>query len=417
MDSIITRKGWKRWARPKYVTGLVVFLVAVAASVLLLNGFRRHTLRTDLSRLQVATVSRGKFDEFIAVTGTVQPLKTVILVALAGGIVEEKMLEDGAMVQKGTPILKLSNQDLALDYMNRETALLDQLNNLRNTSINLEQSHLNMRQQLLDLENQYRLAERTYKVNQRLMGDSLISADEFFRSKENFENLKSKKDLLAETVSKNEKFKNYQTGQLEFSSNLIQRNLENLRSNLENLLICSPADGQLTGMNIETGQNITKGEKVAEIDLLQGYRVNALVHELYISRISPGLKAKVSFGGKDFELVVDKIYPQVNKGQFRVDLKFSHDVPQGIKYGQTLQVRLSLGETTTTLLLKKGGFFQQTGGNWVFVLHNGKAGKRKTSFGRQNPDFFEIKDGLTEGEQVIISSYEVFGDAEELIIE
>ena len=413
MDRVIVNRSRKR--RSFFVV-LGLCLVLVCAYFFTLS-FRESAFRIEASRVQVATVQSGPFEEYISLTGTVDPLKTIIVVSLESGIVEECLAEDGARTQDGQVLFRLSNQDLQLDFMNRETALLDQLNNLRNTQISLEQTAYNYRQQLYELEALYRQAEMNYQSSEKLYADSLIARQEYETAKSNYISLKNRFRLLSETTKKNSEFKDYQAEQLRFSSSLIRRSLETLRNSLGKLEVQAPAAGLLTGFNVEIGQHINKGEKVAEIDLKQGYRLRALVDEIYISRISKGLKATLEFGGRTWTLHTDKLYPQVNNGQFRVDLLFDSTAPAELKYGQNLQLRLSLGEPAPSLLLKRGGFYQKTGGSWVFVLEGNKALKRSTSFGRQNPDFFEIHSGLGEGERVIISSYDIFGDADVIILE
>lgn len=413
MDRKIEKKGVEKYKRWLWGAGAVCALGVVW---LLLHSFSAGTVKVQKQKIQTAKIEKGNFDEFIAVSGVVQPLKTVIVVALQGGIVEEKYLEDGARLEKSVPVLKLSNQDLQFDFMNRETALLDQLNNLRNTTINLEQAHLASKQQLIQLENELKQAERIYFTNKRLVTDIVISKEEFRSSEDAYHSLKDRVALLRETVSSNERFKNYQSQQLQNSSGLIMKSLETLKQSMELLTIESPADGQLTGLNVEIGQHIEKGAKVAEVDLLKGYRVNAQVDELYISRISKGLKAKATFAGREYNMEVVKIYPQVTNGQFRVDLHFLDSFPKEMKYGQTLQIRLTLSEPTRSLLVKKGGFYQKTGGNWIFVVEDRRAVRRPIRLGRQNPDYLEVLEGLYEGEEVVISSYETLGDAKTLII-
>ncbi|MDX5320832.1 MAG: HlyD family efflux transporter periplasmic adaptor subunit, partial [Bacteroidota bacterium] len=318
---------------------------------------------------------------------------------------------------KGDLILKLSNQDLELDFMNRETALLDQLNNLRNTQISLVNTGFAYQQQLADLEAQLHQAKFQWKANEKLYRDSLISYQEKETSRSNYQSLEKRVGLLEKTIQQHESFTKIQSEQLHFSSSLIRKSLETLRKSLDMLELQAPASGLLTGLNLELGESVIKGQKVAEIDLQKGYLLEALVDEVYINRLQTGLKARVDLDGKSHDLRIEKIYPQVKDGQFRVDLTFVGPTPNTLKYGQSIQIKLSLGDAAPSLLLKRGGFFQKTGGNWVYVLEGNKALKRSTSFGRQNPDFLEILSGLHEGDQVIISSYSLFGDADEIVIE
>lgn len=412
MDRVIENKARKR--RPLFWGGGA--LLGLVLLYFFTQSFSKTIFRIDASRVQIAEVTQGNFDEYIAVTGTVEPLRTVIVVSLESGIVEEKYKEDGIRVEKGEALFKLNNQDLQLDFMNRETALLDQLNNLRNTQINLEQTSYNYQQQLFDIDRQFQQAEFDFKAAEMLMADSLISRQEYQTARSNYHSLKNRQALLKTTTEKNADFKDFQAEQLTFSSSLIRRSLESLRNSLGKLTVRAPASGLLTGLQVEIGQLINKGEKVAEVDLKMGYRLHALVDEIYISRMNKGLAAVIEFGGKAYPLRTDKIYPQVTNGQFRVDLLFDGTAPEGIKYGQSMQIKLSLGEPAPSLLLKRGGFFQKTGGAWVFVVEGNRGLKKSTAFGRQNPDFLEVKEGLKKGDRVIISSYDIFGDADEIIL-
>ncbi len=405
------RRSTKRWF---WLAGVLMLL---AVAYLLTQSFRQSSFRIDENKVEVTEVIAGNFEEYITLTGSVEPLKTVQVVALTSGIVQEKLVEDGKVVTTGDMLFKLNNQDLQLDFMQRETALLDQLNNLRNTEITVENTSFNYLQQLASLENEYEQSRITWVANQSLIKDSLISRQEFENSRSSFVSLEKRKTLLEQTISNHQAVQKIQASHYQFSSSLIRKSLETLRSSLDMLELRAPASGLLTGLDIEIGQSINKGQKVAEVDLQKGYRLNALVDELYISRVQAGLKAEIQFGGKAYTLHTEKIYPQVTNGQFRVDLLFDSIPPAALKYGQSLQIRLSLGDPAPSLLLKRGGFYQKTGGSWVYVLEGNKALKRSTSFGRQNPDFLEILDGLHPGDQVIISSYAIFGNADIIVLE
>lgn len=405
------RRSTKRWL---WLLGVVALLLA---AYLLTHSFRQSSFRIEANKIEVAEVIAGNFEEYITLTGNVEPLKTVQVVALTSGIVQETLVEDGKVVNAGEMLFKLNNQDLQLDFMQRETALLDQLNNLRNTEITVENTSFNYLQQLASLENEYEQARITWNANQSLYKDSLIARQEYENSRSAFVSLDKRKTLLEQTISNHQAVQKIQASHYQFSSSLIRRSLETLRNSLDMLEVRAPASGLLTGLDIEIGQSINKGQKVAEVDLQKGYRLNALVDELYISRVQAGLKAEIQFGSQIYTLHTEKIYPQVTNGQFRVDLLFDSIPPTALKYGQSLQIRLSLGDPAPSLLLKRGGFYQKTGGSWVYVLEGNKALKRSTSFGRQNPDFLEILDGLQAGDQVIISSYAIFGNADIIVLE
>ena len=414
MDRAIQKSKWEKY-RKFILSGIAIAIMTLLYSSFF--SFKTRSLNVAKEKLSVETIQKSFFQEFIAINGNVRPMRTIALVAIVGGIVQEKYLEDGAFVKQGDPLLKLSNQDLQLDFMNRETALLDQLNNLRNTRISMEQNHLKLMQQLLDMENDYTLKKRTYEINKQLIKDKIIATNEYQQSEDGYKSASNKYELLKQSVYKDSVNNNYQIQQLNFSSDLIQKNLELVKQNMDNLVIKAPVSGQLTTLNAEIGENKTKGESLGQVDVMEGFKVNAKIDEHYISRISPGLKGEFDLNGSSYSLTVKKVYPQVKDGQFQVDLEFEKNVPKDIKQGQSLQVRLTLGEATQAVLVNKGGFFQKTGGNWIFVIINNKAVKRNIKLGRQNPDYYEVIEGLTPGEKVITSNYEVFGDAEELNFE
>lgn len=414
MDRVIQKTAWqknRRWI----ISGSAIALLAGVYVLVSFTSGRR--LNVERERLTIETVKQDRFEEFIAVTGTVQPIRTITLVAVDGGIVQEKYLEEGAEVKKGDSILLLSNQDLQLDFMTRETALLDQLNNLRNTRISLEQSHLTMKQQLLDVENQLAKAKRDYEVNEKLNKSNLVAKKDYDDSYDQFHYLQNKYALLRQTVKQDSTLKAQQIVQMESSSSLIQSSLEQLKRNMDNLVLRAPADGQLASLTAEIGQNKTKGENIGLVDVKEGYKVRAGVDEHYISKVFPGLKASFDFDGKSYTMEVKKVYPQVTNGQFQVDMEFDKEVPSGVRQGQSLQVRLTLGAPAPAVLVGKGGFFQKTGGNWIFVVNGNKAEKRSIRVGRQNPDYYEVLEGLKPGEQVVTSGYETFGDADVLVLD
>jgi HlyD family secretion protein len=393
--------------------GSIVLLLVIYN---IINAGAVSRLNVDLDKISIDTINEGTFQEFIPIIGAVQPLKTIMLDAVEGGRVEEKFIEDGSFVKKGDPILRLSNSDLLLDFMNREALLLDQMNNMRNTKIAMEQNHLQLKQQLLDIEFSYLESQKNYERSLQLYKEKVLAKAEFEKIEDSFFYLSNKRKLLAETVKKDSIFKEFQNEQLGSSVNLIQRNLEMVKQSLENLTVKAPISGQLTALNAEIGENKVKGVNLGQIDVLEGFKVRAGVDEHYISRVVIGQKGNFSFDGKTYSLVIKKILPQVNNGQFQVDMQFEEETPAGIKQGQTLQIKLALGDINKAVLVERGGFYQKTGGNWIYVIQDKTAFKREVSLGRQNPDYYEVLRGLKEGEVVITSSYDVFGEADELVI-
>jgi HlyD family secretion protein len=287
---------------------------------------------------------------------------------------------------------------------------------MRNTRISLDQNVLQTKQQLLEIEFSYQDKKRNYERNKLLFQQKVIPLVEFEKIEDDYNYTASKRLLLLENFKKDSVLKKMQITQIENSSQLIEKNLAMLKENLDNLLIKAPISGQLTALSVEVGENKQKGENIGQIDVLEGFKVRANVDEHYISRLTTGLTAEFTFDNKKHLLEVKKIFPKVVNGQFQVDLEFKGSIPEGLKQGQTLQVKLSLSTTTKALLLKRGGFYQKTGGNWVYLVAGDKAVKIDVKLGRQNPDFYEITDGLKSGDKVIVSSYDVFGEADELLL-
>ncbi|MEO8590077.1 MAG: efflux RND transporter periplasmic adaptor subunit [Flavobacteriales bacterium] len=403
----------KRFIALGCVGGVALLIIAFWTS-----SFATSRVRVDEAKLQIGTVEKGLFREFIPVTGTVQPIQTVFLDALEGGTVKQRFVEDGHMLKAGEPIIELSNPQLHMDAMNREAQLLDQQNNLRNTRLAMDQQTTRLRDELLNLEKDLKRLERDQHVDERLMHDSLIAPNTFMGNRENLEYMHAKHKLLVRNLQSDSVFRSTQVGQITSSLELIQQNLLFLRENLQNLVIKAPIDGQLSGLNVEIGQTKQRGERIAQIDVLNGFKVRVRVPEHYVSRVSIGLHGTFTHAGKEHEIELFKVYPEVSNGEFDVDLRFVGEAPADIRRGQTFQVRLQLSEDLQAVMLPRGPFFQDTGGQWVYVIDaSGTATKRTVKLGRQNPDMYEVLEGLQPGDRVVTSRYVAFNDADELIIQ
>jgi HlyD family secretion protein len=302
--------------------------------------------------------------------------------------------------------------------MNREAQLYEQINNLRSTRITMEQFKLDLSQQVLDIEYQLREKERAYKQNSELWEKGLLSKEEYLKSKDDAEYFARLFEQKKDKQEQDLKLRNAQVDQLESSVMNLQNNLEIINENLENLTIKAPVTGQLASLNADIGELITSGTRFGQIDVLDGYKVRIPIDEHYITRVNLDQKGEVEIAGIKYELKINKIYPEVRDGRFEVDMNFTGTQPDDIKRGQNLQVKLELGNLSKTVLLSRGGFYQSSGGNWIFVFDEpgGTAVKRKIRLGRQNPEYFEVLDGLASGEMVITSSYDNFGDAEKIIL-
>ena len=392
---------------------VTIILSLLLASVTL----GRDRVRVARDRVGTGVVVQGQFREYIPVTGTVQPIRTVFLDAVQGGVVEEVFLEDGHPIQAGEPILRLANQQFQMDAINREAQLLDQQNNLRTTRLSMDQQTNTWKQQLLQLEYDLKQLERTYRLNEGLKERDLVAPQEYERSREEYELALERRDLLKANIRNDSLFRRSQEGQIDASLELIDDNLAFLRRSLENLTVRAPIDGQLSGLRAEIGQTIAQGIRIAQIDVLDAYKVRARIGEHYVARVGEGLSGTFSFAGGDHQLTVAKVYPEVSNGEFEADLYFTGDAPDGIRRGQSLQVRLQLSEDMQAVMVPRGAWFQDTGGSWVYVLKDGVAVKRDVELGRQNPDHYEVRSGLQPGDTILTSRYEAFNNAGEVLLE
>ncbi len=395
--------------------------VGVTALCLLYWAFisESHSSRDiDQSRITVSTVETGLFQEYIPVIGTVLPIRTVYLDAMEGGRVEAVIREAGSLIAKGDTILELSNTALLLDIMNREAQLFEQRNNLRNTRLAMQQNALDLEGRLVELDYQITLAQRAYTRNTELVQRNLISRDEFETSQDEHAYLIKRRDLTIRTQQQDSLFRNMQIEMLEESVERIQANLVVVRQNLENLFVRAPVNGRLTSLNAEIGESKTRGERLGQIDIMDGFKIRAAIDEHYIARIDIGLEGEFPLAGNNYRLSVIKNYPEVRNGRFEVDMAFVGDIPPNIRRGQTVHIRLELGALTQCVLLPRGFFYEKTGGRWVFVVdQTGEtAVRRNIRIGQQNPQTFEVLEGLAPGDRVITSSYESFGDVRTLVL-
>lgn len=415
MDKRIEKKTWTI-KKIIYVAGGAALAILVLYA--LIFGSRDSKLNVKSERITISTVERGDFQEFIAVTGNLVPIRTHYLDAVEGGRVETVYLEAGTYVNKGDKILKLANTNLLLDIMYREAELFQQSNNLRNTKLDMARNSLQMRRELLELEMAIRKRKRIEESNEILADKQLISSREFEESKDDLEFLEKKMLLTMEMHEQDSIFRENQILQLESSLERMQENLEIVKQNLENLIIKAPVSGNLTSLNAEIGESKSRGERLGQIDILDGFKVRVSIDEHYIARISAGQKGSFVFSGETYKLSIDKVYPEVLSGRFEVDMVFDGEEPEGIRRGQTLRIRLELGDLSEATLLATGGFYQKTGGRWVYVLDESgnNARKRQIHLGRENTMFYEVLDGLEPGEKVITSSYDNFGDVDQLIM-
>ena len=415
MDRVIAKRKWSK-KRILTIAGVVGICALATAAILATTGKKR--LNVDSERITISEIKSGTFQEFIPVTGVVLPITTIYLDAVEGGRVEEKYVEDGAMMRKGEPILRLSNTDLELSLANQQTSVFDVLTQMQNTKNNAEQNTIRQLNQMADVDNALTEAERVYRLNKKLYDQKVIGFQEYKASENNYNYQLRRKNLTEQTLRSDSFSTRQQLSQMGTSYSQMQNVLALTRRKVGDLVVRAPVDGQLTSLDAEIGQSKNKGERLGQLDVLSGFKVRVDIDEHYISRIYGGLKGEFTFANKDYELVIKKIYTQVSNGRFQVDMEFVGEVPQGIRRGQTLQVRLALSDETTALLVPKGGFFQETGGNWIFkVSESGSTAYRvDIQLGRQNPDYYEVLQGLKPGDKVVTSSYENYDDMQELVL-
>ena len=415
MDKKIEKKKWTPKRILTYGGGGLLFIFII---YLLIFADKSSKLNVESDRITVSEVKYGPFQEFIPITGTVQPIKTFFLDVSEGGRVVKKFVEEGDFVNVGDPIIKMDNAELTLSVIYNQANVFSQINSLRSTRLSMEESKLNLRSQLLDIEYDLMDKRRTYENDKVLFEKNLISKNEYDRAKEQYDFAVQKRDLTLETFKQDSLFRAQQISQLEQSVETLQSNLGVTKTQLENLTVRAPIKGQLTALNAEIGQSIARGENLGRIDVIDSNKVRASIDEHYIARVMPGQMGEFTFNGKDYRLIIKTVFPQVTNGRFEVDMHFVGVVPNGIRRGQTLQIKLELGEPDKAITIDRGGFYQTTGGQWIFVVDKSGdyATKRNIKLGRQNTNSFEVLDGLKPGEKVITSSYDTFGDVDKLVL-
>lgn len=415
MDRPLKKKQWT----VKKIIGFSLILVFVCFIIYtFIFGDSSSKLNVEVDRITISTVSKGEFQEFIPIIGNVMPIVTVYLDAIEGGRVEEKYLEAGALVKEGDKILRFGNTDLLLNIMWREAEFFEQSNNLRNTRLLMEQSRLNLMRQLNELDFQIKTQKRLYERQKELADKNLIAQQEYEQAQDQYEYYLKQKELAVETFNQDSLFRHVQIEQLQSSLSRMQANLHVVKQKLESLTLHAPISGQLTSLNAEIGESKRPGERLGQIDVLDSFKVRAGIDEYYIARIEVGRTGSGDLSGEAYNLIIKKIFPEVREGRFEVDLYFQGGTPAGIRRGQTLHIRLNLGDLKEAMLLAKGGFYQRTGGQWVYVLDKSGtfAYKRKIRIGQQNTQVYEILEGLESGEKVITSSYDNFGEKDKLIL-
>ena len=416
MDRIIERKRGLQRKHIPYMAG-GAFLLAMV--LWLVFGNHRSTFRVSAEDVTVGKVTKGEFKDYVRLNGTVVPIQVVHISPEEGGIVMEKVAEEGQQIRKGDVIVRLSNSSLDLQILNAEAELAEKQNLLRNTQVAMQQDRLNNETEQASVDMDVQRKRRAYEQYKRLYDEGLVAKETFLQAKEDYELWRKKQNLIGERLKKDAQYRNIQMEQMEDNLENMQRNVLLVRQRKGKLEVRSTIDGELGLLDVALGQSITAGQTIGQVNDLSDFKIEAQIDEHYIDRVKVGLSATFERDGKTYTLTVRKVYPEVRQGKFRTDLTFTGTRPAQIRSGQTYNLNLELGRPAQAVLIPKGTFFQTTGGNWIFVLDKSgtKAYRRNIRIGRQNPQYYEVDEGLEPGERVITSGYEAFEDNEILKLE
>jgi len=410
------RREKKKWSQKKlwYLVGIGLF---IGLAFFGFKGINRKIFKVDASRISIKKVVEGDFQDVILIEGDVEPINLVLVNTLEGGSVEEIFIEDGVLVTEGTPLLRLTNPAATLGYMNQETAIIEQINNLRSLKLSLEKVQRDLMESLMDSENSLADVERSFKVDSVLYAKDMIAKNDFEDKKSSYKYLQDKRNFMNNNVNKSARDNKVQIEQINRSIALMQRNLDLIHENIDKMLVRAPVTGMLSSFNPVIGESYLRNQNVAKIDVQSGFKIKGLVDEYYLSSVKAGQLARFSFDGELINLKVKKVLPEVNNGRFGIDLVFVEGVPDAITNGQSLQVRLELSKAKKSVLIPRGNYFQASGGQYVFVLDNeGEAHKRYIKLGNNNPSYYQVLEGLNQGEEFISSSYDDFKNYESIKI-
>lgn len=410
----------KKLITPKRIgmtAGVVLIVALFVYSFIFMDT--RSRLNVERDRLTVYTVQEGSFQEFIDVTGVIQPIRTVYIEAVAGGTVQDIKLDSGVMVEEGDTVLVLSNSDLEMNVMDRESQLLDQINSNYNARVSMEQNRLNLREQLASAQTQLSKLEPMYEGDMWLYEQGYLSEREYEQTRHDYEFQKLRYALTLESFQKDSLQMINQLAHLDATEERLRQRLPIIQSILDDLIIKAPIDGQLTFIELDQGQSISLREQIGQVDVLDGFKIRANIDEYYLPRVAEGLTGSFTFAGNAYEIGITRVFPVIENGQFQVDMEFQGEMPRALTRGQTVRVRLELDAPASALLVERGGFYQSTGGNWIYLLvdDGARAVRQPIRLGRGNPQYFEVLEGLQPGDQVVTSSYSTFGDNEVLVLE
>jgi HlyD family secretion protein len=416
MDILLEKKKGLRKKHIPYIAGGSVLLILILWMIL---GNHKSRLTVEGDKLTMETVSKGEFNDYIRINGQVEPINTIQLSAIEGGMVEQKVVEEGVSVRQGDVIVRLKNPMLNLNILDSEAQLAEKQNFLRNTQVQMEQERLSLKKEKLQLELDVERKKRKFQQYKQLNAEKLTSQEEYLQAKEDYEFAVNSRKLVVERQKQDSIYRGIQIKQMEESLHNMRENLMLVRQRIDNLNVKAPVTGQLGLLDVEIGQSVSAGNRIGQISVLSDYKIEALIDEHYIDKVKAGLNATFDREDKNFALRVRKVYPEVRDKQFKTDFVFAGERPANIRTGQTYYINLQLGEPTQAVMIPRGSFYQTTGGQWIFVVSkDGKTATRRTiTIGRQNPLYYEVTSGLQPGEKVITSGYETFGDSQELVLQ
>ena len=417
MDKILEKQtGWRvaftKKALPYWGGALLLAFIAY-----LIARPNNKTLRVDKDSVVVSTTEQGEFNDYIRISGRVQPMTTIQLSPQEGGIVQEILIEEGSAVKAGDPILVLSNDNLDLSILNSEAELAEKENILRNTQIQMEQQKLDVRQNVFEYGTNVERLRRAYEQQKVLYEEKLISREEYLKAEEDYGLARKKYELITERSKQDSLYRGTQIDRMEESLENMLLNMQMIRKRKSNLIVKAPIDGELGLLDVVLGQSIASGTKIGQINSVGTYKVEAQIDEHYIDRVVAGLEATFERQGETFSTSIRKVYPEVRDGKFKADFKFDGEQPDNIRAGQTYYLNLQLGQPEEAVIIPRGTFYQKTGGKWIYVVNKdgNKAVKREIRIGRQNPQYYEVLEGLEPGEKVITSGYDTYGDSDVLV--
>lgn len=412
MDTVISRKSNKK----KYLT-MAVLAIVVLGFVAFSMITKKKMFNVKKSEISIKTVESAYFEDFMVFQARVEPMNSILVNIIEGGSVQEIFVSNGDNVVKGQPLARLYNPNTELNYMQQETSIIEQINNLNKAKLDLRNQELNLAKDLVSIEHDFMDAKNEYDLNKKLFEQEILAKNDWEKTQENFRFQKERINIIKQSVTKEKQANQIQIGQLNQSIGIMEKSLTILRSNKKNFLVVAPLSGRLSSFEPVLGQSYQQGQTLGKIDVMKGYKLLADVDEFYLSKIKQGQTGTIDFNGKDVKVSIAKVIPEIKSGRFQVELNFVSNENLDLQQGLSFAVRLNLSEKTKSLVLSKGSFYEDTSGKWIFVVNGNKAEKREIKIGRENPLYYEILEGLKEGERVVTSNYKDYKEVEILNIE